>query len=445
MGERKKRIGAEGVTLSLFAGALAVCVAGGFSVLYALGAGLAIFSAYALRSGFALRDVLAMWGEGVYSARKILVTFVFIGVLTALWRAGGTIPVMVCYAVRLIRPSVFLLMAFLLNGALSVLTGTAFGTAATMGVVCGAMGEAMGVSPVLTGGAVLSGVYFGDRCSPVSTSALLVAELTGTDIFRNVGGMLKTALVPTVLSCGLYYIVGRRMAVTAVLFELEEVFGGVLALHWAALIPAALILILSLCRVRVTAAMGASILAAGLLCFFMQNMTAGEILRCAVVGYSAPDAAAGELLDGGGIVSMLRVGAIVCLSSAYAGIFHKTGLLKGLRAASDRLGEKITPFGAMVCISTVAGALACNQTLTIMLTHQICGGPEGKGTGLAMDLENSAVVIAPLIPWSIAGGVPLASAGAPTVAILGAFFLFLLPVWRLILSLAGRGSRKNVM
>ena len=54
---------------------------------------------------------------------------------------------------------------------------------------------------------------------------------------------------------------------------------------------------------------------------------------------------------------------------------------------------------------------------------------------MALTLEDTAVVLAPLIPWSIAGGVPLASVGAPTASILFSCFLYLLPLWRLVLSL----------
>ena len=60
----------------------------------------------------------------------------------------------------------------------------------------------------MTGGAILSGVYFGDRCSPVSTSALLVADLTGTDLFGNIRQMLRTCLVPFALAAGLYLLFG---------------------------------------------------------------------------------------------------------------------------------------------------------------------------------------------------------------------------------------------
>ena len=51
---------------------------------------------------------------------------------------------------------------------------------------------------------------------------------------------------------------------------------------------------------------------------------------------------------------------------------------------------------------------------------------------MAISLENSVIVIAPLIPWSIAGSVPLAILGAPTSSLLAAFYLFLLPLWMMI-------------
>ena len=50
---------------------------------------------------------------------------------------------------------------------------------------------------------------------------------------------------------------------------------------------------------------------------------------------------------------------------------------------------------------------------------------------LALALENTVIVLAPLIPWGIAGAVPVATIGAPMVCMLYAFYLYLLPVWNL--------------
>ena len=142
--------------------------------------------------------------SGILTAKNILIVFVLIGMMTALWHACGTIPFIICHAAKLLRPEVILLVSFLLNCALSVLTGTSFGTAATIGVICMAMGVSAGASPLLLGGAILSGAFFGDRCSPFSTSALLVSELTKTSIFDNIKNIVRTAWFPFLLTYILY-------------------------------------------------------------------------------------------------------------------------------------------------------------------------------------------------------------------------------------------------
>ena len=123
------------------------------------------------QQGFSWKELGKMIGAGVKTSASVLLVFPLIGMLTALWRASGTLPFIICCAVDLIRPQILLLMTFLLNCGVSMLTGTAFGTAATMGTICVSVGISMGMDPVLLGGAMLSGVYFGDRCSPASSSA----------------------------------------------------------------------------------------------------------------------------------------------------------------------------------------------------------------------------------------------------------------------------------
>ena len=189
------------------------------------------------------------------------------------------------------------------------------------------------------------------------------------------------------------------------------------------------------------AAMLASIAAAAVLCLAYQGAAPLTLLKDAVLGFSAQSPELATMIDGGGIVSMLQVGAIVC-SSSYSGIFQRTGLLEPIRRRIEAWGAVLSPYAAVLVTSVLASAIACNQTLSIMLTHQLCGGLEKSREKLAIYLENSAVVVAPLIPWSIAGGAPLASAGAPAASLLTAFFLFLLPLWQLVT--AGRGRRATV-
>ena len=172
---------------------------------------------------------------------------------------------------------------------------------------------------------MLSGVFFGDRCSPVSTSALLVSELTQTNIFDNIRAMLRTSWVPFLVTSLLYLFVGVATPHTQTSLDLAAVFEAEFRLHWIALLPALVIFALALCRVPVKWAMGASILSAIPIGLFLQQLSPGALLRFSLLGYQAREEAVGAMLNGGGVSSMVKVAAIVCISSAYSGIFQKPG------------------------------------------------------------------------------------------------------------------------
>ena len=173
---------ARNLTLGLFLAVLVVCILTGAPLLAGLCVGLAIFCAYAAWLGFSPAAIGEMLKRGVLKSATILWVFVFIGLITAGWRICGTIPFILYHAVGWIQPGAFALCAFLLCSLMSFLTGTSFGTASTMGFICMMLGRAAGLPAPLLGGAILSGVFFGDRCSPMSSSALLVATITDTDI-----------------------------------------------------------------------------------------------------------------------------------------------------------------------------------------------------------------------------------------------------------------------
>ena len=140
-------------------------------------------------------------------------------------------------------------------------------------------------------------------------------------------------------------------------------------------------------------------------------------------------------MSGGGFLSMLRVYLIVGISSCYSGMFEGTGFLNGIEALMEKLGSRITPYGTTLLTSIVTSAIFYNQTLAIMLTSQLCGESNPEKSSFALDLENTVVVIAPMIPWSIAGAVPLAAIGAPNSSIGVVFYLYLLPLWGLAVHL----------
>ncbi len=421
----------ESLVLGLFVLVLIVCVAAGVPTAYALVVGLALFCVYAWRVGNSPRRVAAMCWHGIRPIRRILGMLLAVGVLTGLWRASGVIPAIVAYTVPLITPSLFVVMTFLLSCLVSVLTGTSFGTAATMGAICISIAASMDVPLVLAGGAALSGAFFGDRWSPISTSALLVASITGTEFYRNLRNMLRTVAVPTVATCLVFLVAGMFVPASGGSADTVEALRGAFNLNPIVLAPPALVFLLALLRIDILFVLVAGIVSAVPLCMGVQGMGLLEVARTAVLGFAAPSPET-SALAGGGVASMVSAFGIVCITSTYAGIFEETDLLRGVEGAVGAFAARVSPFAATLGIAVLASAISCNQTLAIMLTHQLSRDLAASAEEHALDLEDSVVLVAGLVPWSIAGGVPLASMGAPVESMALAVFLYAVPLWRLV-------------
>lgn len=433
---------AETITLLLFAAMLLTCILTGLPVLLALAGGLVCFCLYAGRCGYSPGQIGGMIGKGIRDSRTILIVFALIGCLTAVWRAAGTIPCIVYYSASSMSPRFYLLLTFFLCCGMSALTGTSFGTVSTMGVICAGIGTALGISPVYTGGAVMSGIYFGEQCSPMSSSTLLVCDMTGVNIYDAITRVFKNVLVPLALTAIFYLWIGRNWGTEAAVSEASEIFRENYRLGIAALLPAAVIVGFSVFRVRVEVTMAVSILCGALIAVLYQGMTVTELAGSMIGGYRAGDQELAVLVDGGGIASMVSLGLIVAVSSSYFGIFSSTGLLKRLNGWVESLCQRSSAFLVTVFVSVITCAISCNQTLASMLTCEMTRRAVPDKGELALNLGMSVIVIAGLIPWSIAAAFPLSVLGAPGESLLYAAYLYLVPGWGLVRA-AWQRKREN--
>ena len=416
----------------VFLAGVVACLVLGRSLIWALLLGLALFSLLGLKKGFTPRQLAAMaWRQGRDSLIVVPV-FLLIGMVTALWRASGTISFFLYYGLEGLRPASFLLVAFLLSAVLSFALGTCYGVTGTAGVVLITLARSGGVDLAVTAGAILSGAYFGDRCSPMSSCATLVAACTGTELYKNVREMLKTALLPTLLTVLAFGVLSRLYPIqrmdSVVLSALRENFD----LHWTVLLPAVLMLVLPLAKVPVKWAMAASAATAFVLTVALQGLPASEALRTAILGYAPRQAELAGILSGGGLVSMVTSGAVVFITSLYAGILEGIDALAPAKDWVERLSRRVGLFPAAVLVSTAVVSVFCNQAVMVMIDAQLLADSyEARGasrTELAMDIANSGVTIAGLVPWSIAITVPLSMLDVGTEAIPWCVLLYMIPL-----------------
>ena len=422
------------VAILLFSLSLIFCLLLKYSVIYALIVGYIIFVTYGLIKGYDLKVLMKKSFEGVLTVKNILLVFILIGMITALWRASGTIAFIVYMGSKLISPSILILLTFLLCSILSFLIGTSLGTAATMGVICVSIGKAMGINPYYLGGAVLSGIYFGDRCSPMSTSALLITELTKTNLYTNIKLMLKTSIIPFVTTCLFYLFLGLKSSTSPVSIDATNIFKENYNLNIVVIVPAILIIILSLFKVNVKKTMLVSIVISFIIAMFFQKESVTSLINYCVYGFHHSNEKLNLMMKGGGILSMLNVGLIVAISSSYSGIFKETKMLVLMKKYLKEFSEKTSNYFVIFLSSIISGAIACNQSLGIILTYELCEELEDK-QNMAIILENTIVLLAGLIPWNIAMAVPLKTVDIGLMSGLFAFYLYFLPLWNLFLGI----------
>ena len=420
------------VAILLFSISLIVCLLLKLSVVYALIIGYIIFISYGLIKGHNLIVLIKKSFEGVLTVKNILLVFILIGMITALWRASGTIAFIVYMGSKLISPSILILLTFLLCSILSVLIGTSLGTAATMGVICASIGKAMGVNPYYVGGAVLSGIYFGDRCSPMSTSALLITELTKTNLYTNIKLMIKTSIIPFIVTCLFYLFLGFKSKVSNISVDVTEIFKQNYNLNMLVTIPAILIVILSILKINVKKTMLISIVVSFIISMFIQKETVVSLIKYCIFGYNNSNQKLNLMMKGGGILSMVSVSLIVGISSSYSGIFKETRMLVSLKEYLKLFSKKTSNYFVIFLSSIVSGAIACNQSLGTILTNELCGELVEKQK-MAIILENTVVLLAGLIPWNTAMVVPLRTLDVGIMSGLFAFYLYFLPLWNLFL------------
>ena len=392
----------------------------------------------ALIKGFKLEEIVE---NGYLSGKKSLLVikiFLLVGGISSIWIMSGTIPAVVYQGIRLMNPNYFYLSSFLITSVVAFLLGSAFGTSGTVGIAMIAIGKGLGADLSIVGGTVISGAYFGDRCSPVSSSANLVATLTKTNLYINIKNMLKTGAIPFVLS-GILYVLcnsGSNEIVKniAMLDLLEKNFN----LTYLNFLPIVIILVLTLLKVNVKISLILSIVMAMILSYFIQGREIVDIVRTLFLGFFLErDNPLYPILKGGGILSMWKTAIIIFISCCLSGLIQMLKIFSKIEEIILKSKSEFSLFIWTVIVSIIAGMLGCNQSIAVVMTIDIMKKiyeiKKISREKFAIDIENSAIVLAAGIPWNLASLFPATVMELPSLKYLAySYFIFLVPIVRII-------------
>lgn len=420
------------IAFGVFLVAMIAAIIKGFSMVIALVIGLVAFLTVGRIKGFSLKELASMSLGSIKDSVVVIEVMLIIGFITAVWRVSGTITIFVYYGMKVIMPPLFLIITFGLCCLLSYALGTSFGVAGTVGVIFMTLARSGGVDPVITAGVIMSGIYFGDRGSPVSSSANMVAGVTGTKIYDNVKLMMKTALLPLAVSTVIYSVLSVMNPISHVDENLIRQFEDSFDISLWAFLPAVFMLLLPLLKVGIIQAMFASIISGVMVAWLVQGVSLPEVLKICVLGYNAEGDRLAAILNGGGLVSMIEIAVILLISSAYSGIFNGTNMLDSFQnKIGDACGRR-GRFPVMIFMSIISAMVFCNQTIATLICSDLMKKPYldrgGSKEELAMDMENSVILIACMIPWCIGCSVPLSFLGVGYGAVPLAVYMYLVPV-----------------
>ncbi|MBJ3786347.1 Na+/H+ antiporter NhaC family protein [Devosia sediminis] len=424
-----------------------------------------------LKNGHTWDEVAEAGREGVSSVVGAIFILFAVGALIGAWNLAGTIPTLVSYGMDIIHPDWFYPAAFLLCAMISLGIGSSWTTAGTIGVGLVGLSALVGVSAPITAGAVISGAYVGEKMSPLSETAILAAQLTGTEMQTHLRAQLWSSAPALALALLGFAILGAADGTAGVsetvidseLSALSELFA---ITPWT-LLPMVLLVVLSILRVPPSLAIIASAIFATLLAPLLQ---AEAVLRFVAspdlpmpiafikAGWQAMatgfEASTGleqvdNLLSRGGMASMLPTIWLILGALVFGSLLERFGLL--LRLVEPLL-ERARTTGAL--IATVVGSaiglnlVAGDQYVAVVLPARIFGSAF-RERGLASSNLSRAVadggsVTSPLIPWNSCGAYMSAVLGIATVDYLPfCFFNIASPLVTLAIGFTGWQVLRN--
>ena len=372
-----------------------------------------------------------------------ILIFLLIGVLVASWILSGTIPTIIVYGFQLISVRFFLPTAFLVCTIVGITVGSSFTTISTIGIAFLGIGHILGFNDAMTTGAVVSGAFLGNNCSPLSDTTNLAAGIGEVNLFEHIAGMRYTDLPAFVISM-LFYIFLGHSSHTADLQAITEMIQNMKAGFWISpwtLIPLLVLFGGAIKKIPAIPTLLTGSATAIVLAFIHQpGLTIQGVANILMNGYVAQtaDPKINELLSRGGIMSMLSSASLILLALALGGLLIKytivETIVQELREKMDR-PSRLIGFTALSCIGI--NLIVGEQYLSIILPGETFKRSfEQSGLDkkyLTRTLADAGATVNSLVPWGVSGTFIMGTMKVSALQYLPfAFFAILAPIFTII-------------
>lgn len=382
----------------------------------------AIAALMALRLGWSWRDIEHSFLDGIKLSLGACLILLVVGMLIGTWIAGGIVPMLIVYGLKLISPDYFLVAACACCAVVSLATGSSWTTAGTVGIAFIGIGTGLGIPLPLVAGAIVSGAYFGDKMSPLSDTTNLAPAVAGSELFEHVRHMLWTTGPSMTIALLLYWIIGLNYGAENASLDNVQLITTTLekSYHITPWLLVAPVLVLVMVAIRMPAlpAVFIGTIIGGLIATFAQSVSLASVLDLAYNGVKAQTgvAAVDELLSRGGMSSMFGTIGIIFCAMCFGGVMEKSGMLGVIAAAILRLAHGTRGLiTATVATCIGSNIVAPDQYLSIVVPGRMYREAYRKAglhpKNLSRALEDSATITSPLVPWNSCGAFMFATLG----------------------------------
>ena len=390
-----------------------------------------------IKFGAKWKTIIEGVSKSISSTTPSLIILLLIGALAGTWLLSGIVPAMIYYGLQILSPEIFLFATAIITAIVSLATGSSWSTIALLGI-----GQALGLSTGLIGGAIISGAYFGDKMSPLSDTTNLAPAMAGTDLFTHIKYMMYTTIPSFTITLVIFLVIGFTFETSGA----QDINGLLSAISnsfnisaWLFLVPV-LVIALIIKKIPAIPALLAGTLLGGIFAIIFQpevviSITNADSLNIssaymAVINAMGSDISIttenvmiNKLLSTSGMAGMLNTIWLIICAMIFGGAMEATGLLKRVAEPIIRYAEST---GSL--IATTAGTCvffnitASDQYLAIVVPGRMFADTY-KEKGLAPEnlsrtLEDSGTVTSVLVPWNTCGATQSAVLGVATFAYL---------------------------
>ena len=408
------------------------------------------------RRGVSFEVMLETVYKNIKTTSGAILILLLVGSLAGTWLISGVVPTMIYYGLQILNPTIFLAVAVVICAIISLVTGSSWGTTATIGIALVGIGRGLQIPDGMIAGAVISGAYFGDKISPMSDTTNLAAAMAKIDLFKHIRYMLNTTAPSIIITIILFIILGffqtpsEHIESLAILSGIKSTF----FISPILLIVPITVIVLIVKKIQPLMALLVGTILGAIFAVIFQGAVIKSMLGLdtltihdaykgvmdAIIGdiqIKTDNTTLNNLFSSGGMKGMLGTIWLIIAAMVFGGIMEAIGALTSISNALLRMAKG--DFG--VFLSTTVTCIFFNGTVSDQYLAIVVPGKmyadafEKQGLApenLSRTLEDSGTVTSVLFPWNTGGAYNAGVLTVDTVAYLPyAFFNLISPLMTL--------------